>query len=361
MDYRERVIRTVQFEEVDALPFRHAYGLMPGVLADWRAQGLPASVETEKDIYEHFGFPTRPKPLPVNIGFDPPFEPRVIEETDEYRIAVDWMGRTTKVIWESSTLPVAIDNPVKDAATWEDYKRRLQFTPERIGADLEQVAAENVAAGLANSIGALGAFWFPRDLMGDESLCVAYYEQPELVRDILDTWFDLVEQCLSAVLDRVQLDTVHFGEDMAYKTSSMVSKPLFDEFVRPYYQRIHSLIQERRVPAFSVDSDGCLNELAGWFQQCGVNLIGPNEVQAGNDILAYREQLGRTMAYDGGLEKQTLTQGRDAIDEMLQRTIPPMRESGGGWIVCLDHRVVRGTPLADFQYYVDRVREMTTF
>ena len=72
----------------------------------------------------------------------------------------------------------------------------------------------------------------------------------------------------------------------------------------------------------------------------------------------YRKQLGKRMAYDGGLEKLTLKQGKDAIDEMLENTIPFMKETGGGWSVCLDHRVVEGTKLADFQYYIDRVREM---
>ena len=38
-----------------------------------------------------------------------------------------------------------------------------------------------------------------------------------------------------------------------------------------------------------------------------------------------------------------------------------MKETGGGWCVALDHRVVHDTPLADFQYYVDRVREMIVF
>ncbi len=56
-----------------------------------------------------------------------------------------------------------------------------------------------------------------------------------------------------------------------------------------------------------------------------------------------------------------MKQGRGAIDEMLERTIPFMKETGGGWTVCLDHRVVEGTKLADFQYYVDRVREMIKF
>jgi hypothetical protein len=46
---------------------------------------------------------------------------------------------------------------------------------------------------------------------------------------------------------------------------------------------------------------------------------------------------------------------------MLEKAIPFMKETGGGWIVCLDHRVVNGTPLADFQYYVERVRELSKF
>ena len=34
MNYRERMIGAVLFEKVDQPPFRHAYGLMPGVLED---------------------------------------------------------------------------------------------------------------------------------------------------------------------------------------------------------------------------------------------------------------------------------------------------------------------------------------
>lgn len=361
MNYRERVIRTVQYQDVVALPFRHAYGLMPGVLEEWYGQGLPHSVMTEKDIYEYFGFQTRSSPLPISVGFNPPFETKVIEENDEYRIAIDSMGRTTKVMKDYATLPLAMDFPVKDKQTWLDYKRRLKFLPDRIGADLEKIVERNIATGHLNTFGTMGFYWFPRDLMGDERLCIGYYEQPELITDILETWCGLIEKALFAALERVRLDSIHFGEDMAYKNASMVSKPVFDKFIKPCYIRIHRLIERFGVPILSVDSDGCLNELCGWFADCGVNLIGPNEVQAGNDITSFRRRFGRDMAYDGGLEKKTLTQGREAIYSMLNHTIPYMKETGGGWIICLDHRIIKGTTFADFQYYVDCVRTMARY
>ena len=361
MNERERIIASVKFQTVDRLPFRHAYGLMPGVLEQWYDQGLPRSVSSEKDIYEHFGFPTRARPLPLSIDFDPPFETKVLEDTDTYRIAIDNTGRKTKVLKLVSTLPRAVEFPVKDEATWQDYKRRLRFSPDRVGDDLEQVAQANIADGHLNSFGARGFYWFPRDLFGDENLCLAYYEQPQLVGDIVETWCELIEQLLQTALERVKLDSIHFGEDMAYRSGSMIGPNIFDQFMRPYYQRIHRLVQRYDVPIFSVDTDGNCNDLIDWFADCRVNLIGPNEVQAGNDIHQYRRRMGAEMAYDGGLDKRVLALGRAAIDQMLEATIPFMKETGGGWIVCVDHRIVPGTPLGDFQYYVDRVREMITF
>lgn len=358
MDFRQRVLRTVLFQDVDELPFRHAYGLMPGVLQQWHSQGLPTSVHTEKDIYEHFGFPTRSCALPLNVTPDPPFETKVIEQTDEYRISTDHFGRTTKVIYETSTLPLTIEFPVTDAHSWREYKKRLGPTSQSVGDDLEAVVQQNIASGHINSFGMMGFYWFPRDLMGDEQLCLAYYEQPELIHDILDTWCGLIEKVLTAALKRVRLDQVHFGEDMAYRNASMVSKGTFDEFIKPYYQRIHKIVQRYDVPIFSVDSDGCIDQLSQWFTELGVNLIGPNEVQAGNDIVAYRKKFGKKLAYDGGLDKLAFLEGRDAVDRMLHETIPFMKQTGGGWIVCLDHRVVSGTRLTDFQYYVDTVRKM---
>ncbi len=361
MNYRQRVIQTITFQPVDELPFRHAYGLMPGVLEDWYQQGLPSSVKTEEDIYTFFGFPTRPKPLPLNVGFDPPFETRIIEDTAEYQIAVDFMGRRTKLLKEYASLPLPLGFPVRDLSTWQEYKRRLNFSPTRVADNFEKVVNENIAAGKINSFGTMGFYWLPRDLMGDENLCLAYYEQPDLVRDILETWCGLIEQVLGTALERVTIDCIHFGEDMAYRNGSMVGKSIFDEFIKPYYLRVYKLIERYKIPIFSVDTDGYTGELIEWFNDCGVNLIGPNEVRAGNDIMAYRRRFGHTIAYDGGLDKLVLPQGQDAINDMLNRIIPFVKETGGGWIVCLDHRVVKGTSLKNFEYYINRVRQMAVF
>ncbi len=355
---RERILRTLRFEPVDRLPFRFAYGLMPGVLEAWHEQGLPDDVRSRDDVHRYFGFPVKSPSLPLDLGFHPAFDARVLEEDDERRVEIDHMGRRTLVLKRFSTLPRALEYPVRDRATWADFRRRLAFFPERVGADLERVAEANRAAGHLNMFGTSGFFWFPRDLMGDENLCLAYYDDPDLVHDMLETWCGLIERVLEAALRRERLDAVHFGEDMAYRHASLIGPDTFEQFMKPYYLRIRRLVDRYEVPIFSVDTDGALDQLIEWFLPCGVNLIGPDEVQAGNDIVAFRRRFGRRMAFDGGLDKRVLRDGRVAIDAMLERTIPPMKASGGGWIVCLDHRVLDGTRLDDFRYFVDRTREM---
>jgi hypothetical protein len=361
LSHRERLIRSVLFQDADELPFRLAYGLMPGLLEEWHKQGLPSSVKSDADVREYFGFPAQDSCLPLNLLFDPPFEHAVLEETAEYKIERDWMGRRTKLIKAAASIPLPMDFPVRDMDSWLGYKSRLVYSEKRMGSFLEETARRNIETGRVNKFGAMGFFWFPRDLMGDENLCAAYYEDPGLVQDILETWGSLLERVLTETLRRVKIDIVHLGEDMAYKTSSMIGKDIFDRFMRPHYQRIHNILREFDAPVFSVDSDGCLRELAHWFSGCGVNYIGPNEVGAGNDITEYRKIFGKRMAYDGGLEKQTLRKTRKDIDEMLEKTIPFMKATGGGWSVCLDHRVLEGTPLENFQYFVSRTREMVKF
>ncbi|MBT3273064.1 MAG: hypothetical protein HN368_07930, partial [Spirochaetales bacterium] len=328
MQYRDRFINTVQFGPVDRLPERHAYGLMPGVLEEWRAQGLPAEIG-EDDIREYFGFPPHPGQLPIDSGPFPAFEERIVEETPEYRIALDKWGRRTKMMKGVTTLALAKEFPVKDWDSWLPYKERLAFSADRIGPELDAAMAENADSGNINAFYAMGFYWFPRDLMSDEELAVSYYTQPDLIHDINETWCTLIEQLLNAALSTQSLDMLHLNEDMAYKNASMIGKPIFDEFMAPYYQRMKGIIENHKIPVFSVDSDGCLNELIYWFKECGVNLIGPNEVQAGNKIASYRAALGRGMAFDGGIDKRELVKGKAAIDNMLEKIIQPIMSSGG--------------------------------
>ena len=211
--------------------------------------------------------------------------------------------------------------------------------------------------GLPVTVDLLGFFWFPRDLMGELRLCRAYYENPSFIHDILESYSSLIIDVAEYMLASIEIDAVSFSEDMAYRHGPMISPRLFREFMLPYYREVIDLFHHHGTRIFSVDSDGNINLLIPLLIEAGINVVGPIEVQAGNDLVNLRRRFGTKMAYFGGIDKLALTKGPDAIDKELETKLPVMLETGG-YSVGLDHRVLPDTSLENFKYYVQRVREI---
>ena len=76
---------------------------------------------------------------------------------------------------------------------------------------------------------------------------------------------------------------------------------------------------------------------------------------AGTDVIrAGREY--PDLLISGGLDKREMAKGRDAIDRMLDRILPVMRERGG-YIPTCDHGVPEEVKLSDYIYMRKRMLE----
>jgi hypothetical protein len=81
------------------------------------------------------------------------------------------------------------------------------------------------------------------------------------------------------------------------------------------------------------------------FLDVGINCMHPMEPAAGMHIVEIRETYGERLAFYGGLDKHVLRRTQDEIAAELERKIPPMIYAGGR-VLCIDHRIPNGTPLA---------------
>lgn len=124
--------------------------------------------------------------------------------------------------------------------------------------------------------------------MGAEEVLVGFYTEPEMIRDIMDTYTELWLQLYGVVAERVQIDHIHIWEDMSGKQGSLVSPAMIEDFMMPSYDRIAAFAKEHGVPVVSVDSDGQVDELVPLMMKHGVNAFMPFEVQAGCDIEVFR-------------------------------------------------------------------------
>jgi hypothetical protein len=283
--------------------------------------------------------------------------PYVIEETDEHILSRDEMGRTAKLPKGKATLAHPLDYPVRDMDDWLKVRSWYEFSEARFGKDWEAVARKHLRDGRVVGVSMPGGFDEPRQLLGNAELCVAYYEQPELIHDILDTIAETVFRVLERVSRSVQVDMLSVHEDMAGKSGPMAGPRQVKEFIAPYYRRIWELLVDRGARLFDQDSDGDMNAVIPAFLDAGVNCMHPMEPAANMDVVQVREQYGSRLAFYGGIDKHVIRRTRKEIVAELEYKIPPLVATGG-CVIALDHRIPNGTPLENYRFYIQKAWEI---
>ncbi|MBI2437951.1 MAG: hypothetical protein HYV36_03960 [Lentisphaerae bacterium] len=351
---REQYIALKTFGHVERQMFVELFGPLVGLAQEWRAQGA-----TEEEI-SLVAFDWDYVPIAYcggQTGVRGGLETKVIEDTPEYRLEKDCLGRTLKLVKKAATIPLPLDYPVKSMDDWLRLKPMFEFSRERVNYDGVAVAKKAQAAGALVVAAMPGAFNTPRELMGDEQACLCYYDDPELMRDILRTLSDTTFQVLEMVSKEVVIDQLSVGEDLAGKSGPLVGPAQVREFIKPYYRRIWDLLSSRGTRIFQMDSDGNLNAVIDEFLAAGLTALIPLEPAAGMDIVQLRKKYGKSLAVGGGIDKHVLRQGKAEIRKELEYKMQDLMQAGGT-VFSLDHRIPNGTPLDNYRYYVDTGREL---
>jgi len=344
---REEYLDTMTFQANTRPLFTEPFGPIIGLKEEWAAQGAsPAEINMSAFRYR--------RPLygnvPVATGWMGGPEEEILEETYDHIIARDHYGRRVKLPKGFATIALPLDYPVRDMDDWLKIKHHYEFSEERFAPNWEQVTREHMAAGRVVSVHMPGGFDEARELMGDAEVCMAYYTQPELINDILQTIGDTAHRVIDRVSAAVQVDQLMVHEDMAGRAGPLIGPRQMRQFVAPYYRRIWDLVQSRGARLFWIDSDGDITPILPQLVEAGINVIFPVEPVGGMDIVKLREQYGTKLAFIGGLDKHVLRRSHEEIVAELEYRIPPMVRSGA-CMLGLDHRIPNGTPIEAYRFY----------
>ncbi len=328
--------------------FIEIFGPLPGVKEEWASQGASRQEVNMSAFRYRFA---QSAGVPVSAGYYHGGTAEVIiEETDEHILGKDGMGRTVKMSKKAATLPVPLDYPVANWDDWAKIKHHYLFNPDRLSPNWEDAVREHIKQGMVISVHVPGAFDQPRQLMGEEALCLACYEEPELLQDILKTIGDCACQVIDIVTSKVQVDQIDTHEDMAGRSGPLFGPLQAETFMVPYYRRIWDLASSRGARLFSQDSDGDMTPIIPQMLKGGLNYMYPIEPTGAMDPLTIRQQYGNRLAMMGGLNKYALLHGKAAIREELERKLPPLIRSGGV-VLGLDHRIPNGITIDDYRFY----------
>jgi uroporphyrinogen decarboxylase len=187
--------------------------------------------------------------------------------------------------------------------------------------------------------------------MGTEGLSYAWYDQPELVHDIVELHAEFLIESARPTLEHTTVEYVCLNEDMAMKSGPLLSPRTYKAFIFPRLKRVIDFLKSHGVRYVAIDTDGNPEPLIPLLLDAGVDIIWPLERAANQDPLRLRRQYGRSLRLWGGVDKRVLARGPAAIDEHL-RTLSPLIDEGG-FIPSVDHTVPPDVSWSSFQHYME--------
>jgi len=204
-----------------------------------------------------------------------------------------------------------------------------------------------------------GPYWQLREWCGFEGLSMMFYDNPDLVRAMLDFWRDYVIKLMENSFEYCIPDMVHISEDMAYKGYSMLSPDMTREFLLPVWEAWGQVIRKADIPIYACDSDGFIGELIPLWIEAGINVCDPIEVAAGNDINEFRRKFGDKMGYRGGVDKREMAKGGKFIEAEIKRLEPVIKS--GGFIPSCYHGVPSDVSWPNFIHYSKLLAKATNW
>ncbi|MBN1298560.1 MAG: hypothetical protein JW997_02620 [Actinobacteria bacterium] len=300
----------------------------------------------------------------VNINAEqliyPNFKPELVEETDRTITYKDIDGCTRIYSKIQQVLPAGIDWLIKGWDDWnklkqerfslDDIKKRLPENWEELVQEYNKRTYPLILGGYPN-----GVFGALAHLIGYENLFIFYYDEPALVKDIIeritDIWLSLWEEIISFV----DIDACHLWEDISFGKGSMISPSVFKEFLAPYYKKITKFLKSKGIKIILVDTDGDCNELIPLFIESGITGLYPMEVSAGMDVVKVRKQYPQLQIL-GGIPKSSITYGKKVIDSFLEPVEWLLKQ--GGYVPFGDHYIPPEVPWAEFKYYREKLNSL---
>ena len=135
--------------------------------------------------------------------------------------------------------------------SWEEFEKYPWPNPS----DADFFPYEYVNSHLPQGMGmischAAGPLEWLDMLMGYEFLCIALYEQPDLVAAVAGKIQELVSQYIGRLLQFENLIAYFQGDDMGFRTSTLIGPDQLRKYTLPIHKHYVEMVHKRGIPYF---------------------------------------------------------------------------------------------------------------
>lgn len=237
-------------------------------------------------------------------------------------------------------------------ACWKDF----DCYPWPKARDADTYPIEYAARRMPEGMGILAEVYGPletaMELMGYQTLSLALYDQPELVAAVFK---GIAEFCVPLARTLVQMDRVvglWMGDDMGFKTSTLISPDHLRKFVLPVQERVAAIAHEYGKP-FLLHSCGSLSPVMDDL----IDRVGIDAKHSFEDVIepveAYLARYGNRVAVIGGIDVDLLARGSEEQVRVRTREVLHACAPSGGYILGSGNSIANYIPVRNFLAMVD--------
>ena len=368
MDELERFLRVMEYQPVDYVPNWEA-GVWPQTRERWEAEGMDPNLY-HWDWFsgvDSLGMSPR-EYIRFSSDMIPHFEVEDLREDERTVTFRDEKGIVRKALKEGSiggarmSMDEFIEFPVKTMQDWLQVKHR--YNPSSCGRFEPNWAVTRVDSWknrrhpliFGPNCSTLGFYWLSRELLGTENLSYAWYDQPELMHDIMETHANFLIEAMRPFLRRTTVDYIFINEDLSMKTGPLLSPKTYKTFIYPRLRKVIDFCKSNGVRYVVIDTDGNPEAVIPLFMEAGVDAIWPLERTADQDPIRLRKKFGRGLRLWGGVDKRVLATTPEQIDAHLREMRPLIEE--GGFIPTVDHTVPPDVSFENFLHYMSSKQKL---
>ncbi|MFH2067870.1 MAG: uroporphyrinogen decarboxylase family protein [Candidatus Omnitrophota bacterium] len=239
-------------------------------------------------------------------------------------------------------------------STWQEFENYPWPNPGKQNLREYEFVAQNLPEGMGLFVcPASGFLEIPLDnLFGYQNLCYLLYDNPKLVSAVFDKVGRIIYEFYERLLGLPNLCGFFQGDDMGYKTGTLIAPDEIRKHVLPWHKKLAALAHQQKL-VYLLHTCGNLEQITGDLID-DVKIDGRHSFEdEGNPVVDFKRKYGSRTAVLGGVDVDKLCRlPEDALRTHVRQIIKTCLP-GGRFALGSGNTVANYVPISNYLAMVE--------